>query len=55
MDGKRLNDSMKQEWSSVKKNKDIPQNIIVINFGDGDEPSQIVFDNREERVWRDET
>lgn len=39
------------EW--CEKNKDIPQNIIVINFGEGDEPSHIVFDNREERGWRD--
>ena len=43
----------RMEW--CEKNKDIPQNIIVINFGDGDEPSQIIFDNRAEREWRDET
>lgn len=37
----------RMEW--CEKNMCTPQNIIVINFGEGDEPSQIVFDNRAER------
>lgn len=35
------------EW--CEKNMCTPQNIIVINFGEGDEPSYIVFDNRAEK------
>lgn len=37
----------RMEW--CEKNMCTPQNIIVINFGEGDEPSYIVFDNRAER------
>lgn len=37
----------RMEW--CEKNIYTPQNIIVINFGEGDEPSYIVFDNRAER------
>ena len=37
----------RMEW--CEKNKNIPQNIIVINFGEGDEPSYIAFDNRAKR------
>lgn len=37
----------RMEW--CEKNMCTPQNIIVINFGEGDEPSHIVFDNRAER------
>lgn len=36
----------RMEW--CKKHKNIPQNIIVINFGEGYEPSYIAFDNRAE-------
>ena len=36
----------RMEW--CKKHKNTPQNIIVINFGEGYEPSHIVFDNRAE-------
>ncbi len=34
----------RMEW--CEKHKNISQNIIVINFGEGYEPSRIVFDNR---------
>lgn len=37
----------RMEW--CEKNMCTPQNIIVINFGEGDEPSHIVFDNRAKR------
>lgn len=37
----------RMEWCD--KNMCTPQNIIVINFGEGDEPSYIVFDNRAEK------
>lgn len=36
----------RMEW--CEKHKYAPQNIIVINFGEGDEPSYIVFDNNAE-------
>ncbi|MDT3387654.1 MAG: hypothetical protein LIR46_07850 [Bacteroidota bacterium] len=36
----------RMEW--CEKYKNTPQNIIVINFGDGDGKSRIVFDNRAE-------
>lgn len=36
----------RMEW--CEKHKYSPQNIIVINFGEGDEPCRIVFDNSAE-------
>lgn len=36
----------RMEW--CEKHKYIPQNIIVINFGEGDAPCRIVFDNKAE-------
>lgn len=36
----------RMEW--CEKHKYDPQNIIVINFGEGDEPCRIVFDNSAE-------
>lgn len=36
----------RMKW--CEKHKYIPQNIIVINFGEGDEPCRIVFDNKAE-------
>lgn len=37
----------RMEW--CEKHKNTTENIIVINFGEGDEPSYIVFDNSAER------
>ena len=38
----------RMEWCEKHKHKHDVQNIIVINFGEGDEPCRIVFDSRAE-------
>lgn len=43
----------RMKW--CEKHKHDVQNIIVINFGEGDEPCRIVFDNKEEsELWESE-
>lgn len=55
-------DCSKSEWETselfhearikwCEKHKNDVSNIIVINFGEGDDPCRIVFDNKNDKFW----